>query len=91
MVSFLEVNSSYFSSLVFKKSFSKDNLIILLLYLIVDKIYEAFKTVISISSLDSNANGVYIGEDGVSIGSNFKVSSGGTVTISDYVKATIKK
>lgn len=32
------------------------------------------------SSLNSNANGVYIGTDGISLGSGFKVDSGGNLT-----------
>ena len=40
--------------------------------------------------IDSTDKGVYLGADGISIGSNFKVKAG-NVIISDYTKSTIKK
>ena len=40
--------------------------------------------------IDSTDKGVYLGADGISIGSNFKVTAG-SVEISDYTKSTIKK
>ena len=40
--------------------------------------------------IGSTDDGVYLGIDGISIGSNFKVTAG-SVEISDYTKSTIKK
>ena len=42
------------------------------------------------NSIESKEDGVYLGADGISIGSNFKVKAG-SVIISDYTKSTIKK
>lgn len=41
-------------------------------------------------SIDSNKAGIYLGVDGLSIGSNFKVTAG-SVEISDYTKSITKK
>ena len=40
--------------------------------------------------IGSTKAGIYLGVDGLSIGSNFKVTAG-SVEISDYTKSTIKK
>ena len=41
-------------------------------------------------TIDSTEAGIYLGSNGLSIGSNFKVTAG-SVIISDYTKSTIKK
>jgi len=44
------------------------------------------------SSLDSNVDGVYIGNDGIALGKgNFVVTKNGQVTIKGYVKSVLKK
>lgn len=42
------------------------------------------------NEIGSTKDGVYLGADGISIGSNFKITAG-NVIISDYTKSTIKK
>ncbi len=42
------------------------------------------------TGVESTKDGVYLGADGISIGSNFKVTAG-SVEISDYTKSITKK
>ena len=43
------------------------------------------------SDINSPADGIYLGKDGLSIGSKFKVTAGGTPTVAGYTRSVEKK
>lgn len=43
------------------------------------------------STIDSTGTGIYLGSDGLSIGSGFKVNAGGTPTVAGYTKSVERK